>query len=350
MAKALVDQLSARGDVTSVSWLNDFSSLGPLLGRVLARGFRFHLGQGRWTYDLAYAVFSRLSPARAFGEWALQALGASSLLESVRAHQPDVVVSTYPVMNPVLARLRVTGRLRCPVAAVVGPVGGLCFWVQPHIDLHLALYPEAVAEINRLAGRDSALAVRALVRDEFFTPSKPGEARDALGLDRERTVVLISGGGWGAGDLAGAIAAALSIPGAEVIAVSGRNETGRAALASRYEREPRVTLLGFTDRMRDLLCAADVFVTATAGLSCLEAQLCGCPTVCYGFAVGHVRDNTAAIARHGLGRTAATPSELELELRRTLAAGRPPLPDPNELPEAGEQVAELARSAAVAGR
>lgn len=346
MAHALARELEARADVGPLAALNTFDVLGSLLARVLPRGFELHLGRVKWSYDLAYRVFTRPGAAQRFGEEALYRLGGAALAATVERHRPDVVVSTYPVMNPVLARLRAAGRVRCPVAAVVGPLGGLGFWTHPAIDLHLLLYPEAIPAVERLAGTGKARAVRPLVRSEFLEPRSRSGTRAALGIDADTPLVLISGGGWGAGDLSGATDACLDISGVRVTAVTGRNEPARAVLEQRYASERRVSVLGFTERMRDLLCAADAFVTSTAGLSCIEAQLCRCPTICYGFAFGHVRDNSRALAGHGLARLAEKPQELTREVRAALAAGRPPGPQLQDLPTASELTVALAHAGA----
>jgi UDP-N-acetylglucosamine:LPS N-acetylglucosamine transferase len=345
MARVLRDALVTRGDIESVHWRNDFSVLGPLLGRLLPRGFRLHLGRVKWSYDWTYRAFTRMRLLQRLGERALYALGGGALARTISSYSPDVVVSTYPVMNPVLARLRAHGQLDCPAVAVVGPLGGLGFWVQPDLDLHLALYPEALPEINRLAGSESAVAVRPLIDDTFLSPATRQEARAALGLDPARPLVLISGGGWGAGDLAAGVSAALALPGVQVVAVAGRNDGLRAELASRWRHERRLLVLGFTDRMRDLLCAADVFVTSTAGSSCLEARCCGCPVICFGFFFGHVRDNTAALRHHGFATTAATVEQLAHRLREVLRERARDYPDLDALPAAADVVAEMARMA-----
>ncbi len=344
MAQMLAAELEARPDVESVSIAGDFSVLGPVLNRVLSRGFGFHLGRVRWSYDLAYLLFSRLQAAQSFGEFALYVLGGTALAREVRRQRAHVVVSTYPVMNPVLARLRAAGRIGCPAAAVVAPLGGLAFWVQPALDLHMTLYSEATATVTRLARGSRVEPVRPLVGPEFFAPGPREQTRAELGVEPDVPLVLVSGGGWGAGDLTGALETCLTLPGVHALAVAGRNELLRAELSARYGAEPRVTVLGFTDRMRDLLWAADVFISATAGTSCIEAELCGCPVLTYGFAVGHVRDNTRALAELGLAQRADTTGELRAAVRAALAGGRRPIPPLDELPTAAELTVALASS------
>ena len=79
-----------------------------------------------------------------------------------------------------------------------------------------------------------------------------------------------------------------------VVCLSGHSERARRRLERRFGSNPRVRLLGFTDRMSDLLAAADALVHSTAGLTVLEAQIRGCPVISYGFAVGHIRANNRA--------------------------------------------------------
>ena len=53
-----------------------------------------------------------------------------------------------------------------------------------------------------------------------------------------------------------------------------------------FADEPRVHVYGFTDKMPELLAAADVLVHSTGGVTCLEARAAGTPVVSYGLPVG----------------------------------------------------------------
>ena len=341
MARALVRELKRRPEVEDVTLLNDFAVLGGRLSRLLTRGYRFHLGRVKWSYDLAYRLFTGIGPAKRFGELALYRLGGRALARAIEPHRPDVVVSTHPVLNPVLAGLRKSGRLRCPAAAVVGPLGGHDFWALPGLDRHLVLYEEAIPSVEALGGRGSARPVQPLIAPEFFEPLTRSQARAALGIEEDGPVVLVSGGGWGVGDIDRAIEASLALPGTNVVAVVGRNDALRQTLQSSHGYDQRVSVLGYTTRMRELLSAADAFVTTTAGSSIQEARACGVPTVCYGFLIGHVRDNVNALAEHRIARVATTREELTGELAAALREGRRPIPSLRRLPSAAEVTVEL---------
>jgi hypothetical protein len=155
-----------------------------------------------------------------------------------------------------------------------------------------------VADVERIAGRGSAQVIRPLISAEFLEPRERRAARAALALPSSGHVVVVSGGGWGVGDLEGAVAELMSLSDTTVVCVAGRNEPLRERLTERFGACEQVRVLGFTDRMPDLLAAADVLVHSTGGVTCLEAMARGCPVVAYGLPVGHAKLNTKAMAEH----------------------------------------------------
>ena len=122
-----------------------------------------------------------------------------------------MVVSTYPGITAPLAVMRQRGRLDVPVCALVTDLASLHFWAHPGADLHLASYPESLAEIAAITGGAPARAARPPLGLAHRVRRGRRAARRALGVDPEMPLVIVSGGGWGIGDLRGAIEGALRI-------------------------------------------------------------------------------------------------------------------------------------------
>jgi hypothetical protein len=78
----------------------------------------------------------------------------------IDAERPDVVVSTYPGITAPLGVMRQRGRLHVPVCALVTDLASLHFWAHPGADLHLASYPESLAEIAAITDGAPARAAR----------------------------------------------------------------------------------------------------------------------------------------------------------------------------------------------
>jgi len=290
-----------------------------------------------------YLLFARFAPTRALGQRLLYALGGGRLLRFVLAAEPDVVVSTYPGVTEVLARLRRTGRLRVPVVSAITDLSALRYWAAPGVDLHLVTHPESVAEVRRIAGLKTRIeAVRGLNDPAFLSPPPREEARASLTLPDDAPVVAVSGGGWGVGDLEGAIRAADN---AVVLALCGRNVNKRAHLERAFAGDENVRVLGFVDDMATLLSASDVLVHSTAGLTVLEAAMAGCRPISYGWGVGHIRLNNRAFVSNGIAAVVTRLDELPGAIQAALAQPRVPrYADFAKLPSAAAVIVDMNQS------
>jgi processive 1,2-diacylglycerol beta-glucosyltransferase len=207
-------------------------------------------------------------------------------------------------------------------------------------------HPESIAEVRSILGPDATVAcVHGFSLPAFRERATPADARARLGLPPNGKIVLVSGGGWGVGDIEGAVDAALAIEAASmVVCLCGRNEVLRATLSERFADEPRVRVEGFTDEMPEWLAAADVLVHSTGGLTVLEALMRGCPAISYGWGRGHVRLNNRAFVQFGLAHVVERRSDLRAALEAALAAGRTETHDFDSLPSAASYVLAAAHA------
>lgn len=322
-ARALAADLTAEQPATQVVLTDGLAALGPFLQRMIREGSWFQFRRVPWVFGIVYALLMRSAPVRRAAHFCLYRIGGDGLLRLIESHAPDAVVSTYPGINPVLGRVRQSGRLRAPVCTTVLDLASLEFWAHPGIDLHLVMHQGSNRRIEALAGPGRSRAVRPLVAPEYFEARSALEARRSLGLPEVGRVVLVTGGGWGVGDLDGAVRCALDVDVASVVCVAGRNDEVRERLESRYGDDPRVRALGFTDRMRELIAAADVLVHSGGGVTCLEGLVTGCPTVLYGMPPGHWRANARGMASLGVARVARSRAELHAAVGAALEAPAP---------------------------
>lgn len=339
-ARLLASELTPEADVEIIDALD---VMGRAVRGAAVEAMRTTFGAGRmnWVFDLQYLVFARLRPTRALAQALLARVTGSKVLRAIERHSPDVIVSTYPAITPVLGSLRRRGRLRVPACSAITDLSSLAYWAAPGVDLHLVTHPESVDEVRSLASRTEVRPTRGLTDPRFLSP--PQDARGQLGLPEDVPVVAVSGGGWGVGDLAGAVDVARDV-GATVLCLCGRNERIRAELARRYANDECVRVLGFVDDMPTIFGAADVLVHSTAGLTVLEAYMLGCRPISYGWGVGHIRLNNKAFVRDGIAQVATSPKPLRAALVRALAAPRVPRYEEfARLPSAASLVLELAR-------
>jgi UDP-glucose 4-epimerase len=325
-ARSIAREFKREDPDAFVAVVNGLPAMGPVATAVLRDNSAFMFRWVPWLFDLQYRLFMEFRPTRWLASKLLFAAGRRGLLRLIRAHDPDLIVSTYPGTTQVLGELRHTGRLRIPVYSSITDIAGLRYWAHPGVDLHLISHPESVEEVEHIAGPGSVRWSRPPTADAVLEPRTREQARASLGLPTDRPVITVSGGGWGVGDVGGAVEVALAAAqDAEVLCLCGRNQPLRERVSERFAGDPRVRVLGFTNRMGEILAASDALIHSSVGLTVLEAIIRGCPVISYGFGYGHVRVSNHALDRFGLAQVATRPTELGPAIQRALAAQ----PEPN---------------------
>src|ERR1700730_13331161 len=269
-ARAVARQIEDSPHAADGTVIDGLAAMGRVLRPVVEDGYRIQLRLVPWTYTIIYALLNYVRPVRALARRLLCLFGSRPLARTIAEYEPDVVVSTYPAVTVVLARLRRTGAVSCPTVATITDLTGLFFWAQPGIDVHMVMYGQSLSGVERIAGRGSARLVQPLISAEFLRPRCPLAARRSLGLPESGRMVVVSGGGWGVGDIAGPGREFTAVP--EVsssVCLAGRNEQLARKLRRTFAEVPRVHVYGFTEKMPELLTAADVLGHSTGGGTCV---------------------------------------------------------------------------------
>ncbi len=320
----LADQLRAEQPGVEIDVVDSLPVLGRAISLVGQGAPRIVFYRGQWLWDLGFWFFAVAPPTRSLTQRALTLFGAPGLLKLLADLEPDVVVSVFPPATEVLGRLKRAGKIAVPVLAGITDLAAMHYWASRGIDVHLVTHPESIDEVRVVAGGQASVhTVSGFVAPAFSEPQDAQAARTRLGLPAAGKIVLVSGGGWGVGDVRGAVNEALTVAGVlQIVCLCGRNDALRDDLAARFLDEPRVRVEGFTEVMPEWLAAGDVLVHSTGGLTVLEAIMRGCRPISYGWGRGHVRLNNAAFREHGLAEVARTRGELHAALVAALARGR----------------------------
>jgi UDP-glucose 4-epimerase len=326
-ARAVARELTDEDPDAHVAIVNGLPAMGTILTKTLRENSAFMFRWVPWLFDIQYTLFMNFWPVRWAASRLLYLFGRRGLMRLIRAHNPDLILSTYPGVTALLGQLRRRGKLKVPCYSSITDLAGLQFWAHPGIDLHFITHPESAEEVERIAGPNSVVWAKPPTAPAFLAARSRADARRALSLPADGKVIAVSGGGWGVGDLLGATRAALKVPDATVLCLCGRNDKTRARVAKQLGDEPRLRLMGFTDRMGDVLAASDALIHSSAGLTVLEAIIRGCPVISYGFGYGHVRASNRALVRFGLAQVAGHERDLGPALEKALA--HRPDPDPS---------------------
>jgi len=163
-------------------------------------------------------------------------------------------------------------------------------WAAPGTDLFLVTSPAAEASVRRYLPRARVAVVPPPVRAEFYTAPDQATARAALGVPPGEFCVLVIDSGWGFGPLTATVAE-LAAAGVHVLAVAGRDQAVGQRFRELARQTPRVVPFGFTDRVPELMAAADLVVALPGATTCSEARVVGRQLLLLDVMPGHGRDN-----------------------------------------------------------
>jgi processive 1,2-diacylglycerol beta-glucosyltransferase len=145
------------------------------------------------------------------------------------------------------------------------------------------------------------------IQNEFSHLPDRSTARDRLRLDRDRSLVVIMGGGLGVGGIEAIAQALIEQPlDAHVAFITGHNRSLRRHLR---QMSSDWIVRGFVDNMPDWLAATDLAISKAGGLAASELLAAGVPTIVLRSLTGHETLNAHYFASTGAALLAASSDE-----------------------------------------
>jgi UDP-N-acetylglucosamine:LPS N-acetylglucosamine transferase len=325
-ARAINRRISQIWPAAEVCTLDAIALMGPGMSWLAQSVYRLTLDHAPGVYQLFYDLLWRHRWFAWLSKRFVAAWCGWRLWPRLRRFQPDMVISTHPYGAAAMDRVRRVRRLAVPTGIFVTDFAPHPFWVFSQIDLHFVMHRASALEARRLGARGPVLVAAPPVLPAF-RPADQGAARRALGLRAGALVVLVTGGVWGVGNLAEAVAALLGLgagsgggagecPRVQVVAVCGRNQALRQHLEGLGVPPSRLVPLGFVERMPELMAAADLVVTNAGGVTALEALASARPVLLFDPIPGHGKANAALMEAAGLALVCRGAAELEARVRR----------------------------------
>lgn len=133
----------------------------------------------------------------------------------------------------------------------------------------------------------------------FYHPVSSVEARRGLGLQLERPIVLIMGGGTGLGPLEELVKEILPLPQIHFVVMTGSNEELYQTLSSNY-KESHIQIESFRKDIPLWMSAADLLVTKPGGVTVTEAIAKHLPMFLFESCPGQEKANQQHLLDHGV--------------------------------------------------
>ena len=209
---------------------------------------------------------------------ALDRLNTQPLIKLLKKEKPDIAVCTHFLPAEIISWLKAKEKISCPQAIVITDFDAHALWLCHHYEKYFVALEETKVHLEKLGIPADKITVSGIPIDPIFAETKDKtEMREKYGLDKDKTIVLVSAGGFGVGNIEHLLTALseMKTP-AQIVALCGRNEDLKAKL-EKLAREKLnnqtvdFKLIGFTKAMDEYMSAADVIVGKPGGLTTSEA-------------------------------------------------------------------------------
>jgi processive 1,2-diacylglycerol beta-glucosyltransferase len=227
--------------------------------------------------------------------------GCVKVLKELRTFQPHLVIVTEVGAAEIAALGKREGWYNAPVLAVLTDFQAESPWVQPEIDFYCVATEQAKSQLISWGISPHRILTSGIPIDPAFAlPFEKREMVRSLGLQPHRPVALLMAGGMGMAPL-DRIAQQLEQCGLplQVVAIAGHDRVLHDKLR-RLRRRVALELLpfGWTDRVPELMAAADVLITKPGGLTVSEALASGLPMILTHPIPGPEERNILYLVRH----------------------------------------------------
>src|SRR5437870_7880818 len=209
---------------------------------------------------------------------ALDRLNTRPFVKLLEQYQPEMTICTHFLPAEIISWLKAKRRLASRQAIVVTDFDIHAMWLCHHYEQYFVALDETRVHLEKLGIPPEKITVSGIPIDPVFVEMKDKRMmRDKHALKPDRTVILVSAGGFGVGSIEHVIKSLLELRhAAQVVAIAGRNEELRERLQALGcglppESQVDVRVVGYTTEMDEYMAAADFMLGKPGGLTTSEA-------------------------------------------------------------------------------
>lgn len=284
-------------------------------------------------------------------EWLFRR-GCEPLFRELRSFSPHLIMATEIGAAEIAAVAKRGGWVNAPIQAVQTDFHTEPPWVQEEMDIFCVGSEEAQSQLIEWGVDPNRIRICGIPVDPAFgLPFDRDDLRQALGLDRNRPVVLVMGGGMGPVPLDRIV---LSLEGCglplQILAVAGHDHPVKSKLDRMHGKVALdIHAFGWTDNVPELMAASDLLITKPGGVTVAESMAASLPMILTHPIPGPEERHAHYLERHGVA-VLADPLERIAQLTSELLSNREKLSEmkrrARELsrPDATHAIAQIGRA------
>ena len=330
-ARAIKEELtnkSVNGITIDCEIIDSLKIVNGTMDKLISRGYEKSAKYTPKAWGGVYKLTeTNLISRNEFKDNPLTSLVSRKLKKLIEIKKPDLIIGTHPFPMIALSTLK-RNSISCannesntfteslhkyyenlnipPLVTVLTDYTTHSAYIQNEIDYYIAGH-EYVKELLIEDGIDSdkIKPYGIPVEKSFLSHRDRAVVLSELNLDPNKFTVLLMGGSFGAGSIKDTLSELISIDrDFQIIVVAGRNKSLKDKLdktiaLNQDNIDKKICVLGFTDKMNDLLASVDILVSKPGGLTTTESLLKEVPMIVPYFIPGQEEENLDFLSNCG---------------------------------------------------
>ncbi|MGL4912291.1 MAG: MGDG synthase family glycosyltransferase [Romboutsia sp.] len=294
------------------------------MDKIISRGYEKSAIYTPKAYGSVYRLSETgLISKNEFKDNLLTSFMARKFKKLLNTAKPDLIIGTHPFPMIALSTLKKNAYVEespyslndpfhkyyqdlkvPPMMSVLTDYTTHSTWIQNELDYYIVGH-EYVKELLVCEGVDSnkVKSFGIPVEKSFLSNRDKNTVLSELGLSPSKLTVLLMGGSFGAGNIKETLTELLDINrDFQILVITGRNENLKDKIEKKlhsYSGEKNIQVLGFTNKMNDILASIDVLITKPGGLTTTEALLKDVPMIIPYYIPGQEEENLDFLSNCG---------------------------------------------------
>lgn len=236
--------------------------------------------------------------------------GRKTLANLVESFNPDIIINTFP-MVVVPEFLKKSGS-KIPMVNILTDFGLHNNWIHEEIARYFVASEDLKTEMADKGITQEQIKVTGIpIETKFEEQTDRTSLIHSYGLHPAEPITLLAAGAFGVlKNMETIVERLLRIDGNQVIVVCGRNKKLKLNLTHKFAGNEKVRILGYTDRMDELMNIATVMITKPGGITLSEALAVQVPLILYRSVPGQELENAVFFEQKGASVNVKSPDEL----------------------------------------
>ncbi|TCM99413.1 processive 1,2-diacylglycerol beta-glucosyltransferase [Paenibacillus sp. BK033] len=248
--------------------------------------------------------------------------GKKKMLEEWNSEKPELIIHTFPYLTA--DELKFQSGQGVPTLTVITDYVLHSRWLHENTSHYCVGSDTIKAQMLAAGVPEHKISVTGIpVHSKFFDKEDKAAICDIWGFEPDRSRVLLMAGAYGVQrSLKLMISTVREVTTSDLIVVCGKNKKLRKRLEREYYNEKRIHVIGYTDKVHELMTISDCLISKAGGITLTEALVKNLPTIVFQPIPGQEEGNAQFLSGLGVLGIANDKYSLTRELYSALNLNR----------------------------